>query len=39
MAKTTTSLGRNIGRVSDVSVMLAIVLVVVMMVLPLPPRF
>ncbi|NLL41749.1 MAG: flagellar biosynthesis protein FlhA [Firmicutes bacterium] len=37
MAKTTTSLGRNIGRVSDVSVMLAIVLVVVMMVLPLPP--
>lgn len=37
MAKTTTSLGRNIGRVSDVSVMLAIVLVVVMMVLPLRP--
>ena len=30
---------RNIGRVSDVSVMLAVVLIVVMMVLPLPPAF
>jgi len=37
MAKTSTSIMRNIGRISDVSVMLAVVLVVVMMVLPLPP--
>ena len=37
MAKTSTSILRNIGRISDVSVMLAVVLIVVMMVLPLPP--
>jgi flagellar biosynthesis protein FlhA len=37
MSKTSTSMVRNIGRVSDVTIMLAIVLVVVMMVLPLPP--
>ncbi len=39
MAKTSTWMMRNIGRVSDVSVMLAVVLIVVMMVLPLPPAF
>ena len=37
MAKTSTSFMRNFRRVSDVSVMLAVVLIVVMMVLPLPP--
>lgn len=39
MVKTSTWMMRNIGRVSDVSVMLAVVLIVVMMVLPLPPAF
>ena len=37
MAKISTPAGRSIGRISDVSVMLAVVMVVVMMVLPLPP--
>ncbi|HKM43541.1 MAG TPA: flagellar biosynthesis protein FlhA [Limnochordia bacterium] len=37
MAKTATSFMRNFGRASDITVMLAIVLIVVMMVLPLPP--
>ncbi|NLL47627.1 MAG: flagellar biosynthesis protein FlhA [Firmicutes bacterium] len=37
MAKTSTSFLRNFGRVSDITVMLAVIMIVVMMVLPLPP--
>ena len=37
MAKTSTSFLRNFGRASDITVMLAVVMIVVMMVLPLPP--
>jgi flagellar biosynthesis protein FlhA len=37
MAKTSASFMQNFRRVSDVAVMLAVVLIVVMMILPLPP--
>ncbi len=37
MAKTSASVMQNIGRISEITVMLAVVMVVVMMVLPLPP--